>query len=144
MADEPLVQPSPIETADAISGAAEQALERIATIRRTSPDLSNPDLRQTIGDFEAMGHLGRYYAAKIRGACELVLFDGTRNPRHRDSAVEHLREGLDAWRAYAAIHSAQYLPNFFARMGWVDIQALTADAARDVEIAQSWQPGTLT
>jgi hypothetical protein len=91
-----------------------------------------------------MGYLGRYYASKSRGACELALFDGTSDARHRDAAAEHVREGLDAWRAYAAIHSAQYLPNFFARMGWVDIKALAADAARDVEIAKDWQSGTLT
>jgi hypothetical protein len=143
LAGEPLAQPSPLDSADTIGGAAEQALERIGNIRKEAPDLSDRDLRQTLGDFEAMGYLGRYYSAKIRGACELALFDGTRDTRHRESAVEHLREAVDSWRDYAAIHAAQYLPNFFARMGWVDVKALTTDAVKDIDIAQGWQPGTI-
>ena len=141
---ETLLHPSPLDSADEIGGAAEQALQTIMEIRRTAPELRDRALLQTIGDFEAMGHLGRYYAAKIRGACDLALFDGGRDPAHQAAAVRHLQDALSAWRAYAAIHSAQYLPNFFARMGWVDIKALTADAARDVEIAQQWRPGTLS
>ena len=143
LAGEPLVQPSPIDMADAIGGAAEQALERISDIRRATPNPSDRDLGQMIGDFEAMGHLGRYYAAKIRGACELALFDDDGDMAHKAAAIGHLQDALVAWRAYAAIHSAQYLPNFFARMGWVDIKALTADAARDIEIAKSWKARTL-
>jgi len=142
-AGEPLVQPSPIDMADTIGGAAEQALERIADVKRALPASPDRDLRQTIGDFEAMGYLGRYYAAKIRGACELALFDADGDSAHRALAIGHLEEALAAWQAYAAIHSAQYLPNFFARMGWVDISALTADAANDVEIARNWTIGTL-
>ncbi len=144
LAGEPLVQPSPIDTADEVGGAGALALDRIAAIRRATRALDDRDLRQTVGDFEAMGQLGRYYSAKIRGACELALFDAGIGAAHQHAAIAHLEDGLAAWRSYAAIHSAQYLPNFFARMGWVDISALTVDAARDIEIARTWRTGSLT
>ncbi|HWI87486.1 MAG TPA: hypothetical protein VNT42_14350 [Sphingomonas sp.] len=139
----PLVQRSPLDAADDVGGAGEQALELIADIRRAMPNPGSRDLQQTIGDFEAMGHLGRYYAAKIRGASELALFDADGDPAHKEVAVRHLQDALVSWKDYAAIHSAQYLPNFFARLAFVDISAMTADVVKDIEIARSWKAGTL-
>ncbi len=142
-AGEALVETSPLDVADGISGSAEQALIAITDLRRFMPRRASRDLRQTIGDFEAMAYLGRYYAAKIRGACDLALFDASRDDTDKASAIAHLEDALDAWVHYAAIHSAQYLPNFFSRVGFVDISALTAEAAKDIDIARSWTPGSL-
>lgn len=142
-AGKPIGKTSPLEAADMIAGAGEEALRAVAALRRALPAGAGHELRQWIGDCEAMGELGRYYAAKIRGACSLALFDGSGDPAHKVDAVAQLEAALTAWKSYAAVHSAQYLPNFFSRIGWVDVSALTADAARDVQIAQSWTAGTL-
>jgi hypothetical protein len=139
----PLVQKSPLDAADEIAGAAERAIALVADIRRTTSVPSSGDLGQMIGDFEAMGHLGRYYAAKIRGGCELALFDADGEAAHKSIAIDHLEDALAAWKAYAAIHAAQYLPNFFARLGMLDIGKLTEEAAKDIEIARGWKQGTL-
>ena len=47
----------------------------VAELRRSQG--KNKELRLTLGDLEAMAHLGNYYAAKIRGATDLALFDKT-------------------------------------------------------------------
>src|SRR5664280_3492431 len=98
---------------------------------------------RTLGDYEAMAHLGRYYAEKIRGACDLALFDATRQAAGRTRAIAHLERALEAWKRYAAVRDAQYLPNFYGRIGWIDVTALTAEATNDIELARSWTPGTL-
>lgn len=143
IAGEPFVQKTPPQVADSISGAAEQALIAIAELRRSYPRHDVPDLHQTVADFEAQAYLGRYYAAKIRGACALALYDASRDGDDRARALAHLEDALAAWERYAAIHSEHYLPNFFARIGFVDVRALTAEAAKDIDIARNWTPGTL-
>jgi hypothetical protein len=143
VAGKPLVESSPLDAADGIRGAAEEALQTLAELRKNLQPDAGRELHQTLGDFEAMGHLGRYYSAKIRGACSLALYDGSGDPAQKADAVRYLQEALVAWKAYAAVHSSQYLPNFFSRIGWVDVAALTSDVAKDIVIARSWAPGTL-
>ena len=48
----------------------------------------------TLDDTEAMAHLRLYYAAKIRGACDLALFDKTCGEKKRPSAVQYLEAAL--------------------------------------------------
>ncbi len=91
-----------------------------------------------------MAHLGRYYAEKIWGACDLAMFDQTRRRVDQASAIDHLESARDAWRRYAAVRDAQYVPNFFNRIGWVDVTALIARTEEDIAIARAWKPGTLT
>ena len=64
---------TPLEMADALAKNAAEALRGVAELRRSQGQ--NKELRLTLGDMEAMGHLGNYYAAKIRAATELALFD---------------------------------------------------------------------
>lgn len=139
----PIGKASPLDAADGIGGAAAEALRLAALLRQGLGQDAGRELQQTIGDISAMGHLGHYYAAKIRGACALALFDASGDVAQKADAVQHLENALSAWKDYAAVHSAQYLPNFFSRIGWVDVTALTADAAKDMDIARSWTAGTL-
>lgn len=134
---------TPLQVADTLSGFAGDTLKIVDRLRSNSANLASKDLRQTVGDNEAMAHLGTYYAEKIRGACELALFDGTSDEQHRLAALRHLELALAAWKRYAAIHDAQYLPNFFARIGWIDVKAMTQAVAEDLDIARHWQPGRL-
>jgi len=134
---------TPLEVADAITGFASSALSLVHELSAAPANLSSHELHQTIGDNEATAHLGIYYAEKIRGACDLALFDASASEEERQSAIVHLELALAAWKRYAAIRDAQYLPGFYSRIGWIDITALTQAVAGDVEIARSWRHHSL-
>lgn len=104
---------------------------------------TNAELQKNVTDCEALAALGRYYAAKIRGACALVLFDATSEPHEQTAALRHLTDALAHWKTYAAIRDAHYVSALYNRLGFVDITALTEKAAADIEIARSWKPGTI-
>jgi hypothetical protein len=134
---------TPLEVAAALAGFANSALSLVSELRAVPANLSSHELRQTIGDNEAMAHLGVYYAEKIRGACDLALFDASTAEEDRQSAIVHLELALAAWKQYATIRDAQYLPGFYSRIGWIDITALAQTVATDVDIARSWRPHSL-
>lgn len=134
---------TPIDCAAALAGWSDTAL-RLAGELRASSGSAGREFEQTLGDIEAMAHLGRYYAEKTWGACDLAMFDQTRRRTDQASAIAHLESARDAWRRYATVRDAQYVPNFFNRIGWVDVTALTARTEEDIGIARGWTPGTLT
>jgi len=134
---------TPLQVAAALAGFANSTLSLVRELRGVPTNLSSRELRQTIGDNEAMAHLGIYYAEKIRGACDLALFDARAAEEDRQSASVHLGLALAAWRQYAAVRDAQYLPGFYSRIGWIDITALARVVAEDVELVRSWQPHSL-
>jgi hypothetical protein len=134
---------TPLEVADALAGYANSALSLTGELRAATPNVPSHELRQTRGDNEAMAHLGIYYSEKIRGACDLALFDASAAEEDRRSAIVHLELALAAWRQYAAIRDAQYLPGFYSRIGWIDITALAVAVEKDVDIARNWPPHSL-
>ena len=111
-----------------------------APSRQSVPTAVLKELRLTLGDFEAMAHLGNYYAEKILGATDLAMFDQTRQPEHQGSAVKHLRAALEHWQRYTAAATLQYRPQLLTRVGYVDLNALTEKVRQDVEMAEKWQP----
>jgi len=105
----------------------------------------NKELRLTLGDADAMADLGEYYAEKILAADDLALFDSSGKAELQASAVRHLEAALAHWKAYAALASSQYKPQYLGRLNrLVDLNALTASAAADIDIARQWHPGTIT
>ena len=91
-----------------------------------------------------MSHLGLYYAAKIRGACDLALFDKTGDAKQQASAVQHLEAALNHWKNYSAAYTSQYVqPVLYNRAGLVDIPKQTQDVAADVQTARDWKPGAI-
>jgi len=92
---------------------------------------------------EALAHLGRYYAAKIRGACALALFDASSDQHEHAAALRHLTEALTHWKNYAAIRDDHYVPALYNRLGYLDVTALTPEVAADLDIARDWRPGIL-
>ena len=135
---------TPLDCAAALTGLADTTDQLVDRIEARSRPAAGSELASTLGDYRALAHLGRYYAEKISGACDLALVDASGRPDQRASAVAHLTAALDSWKRYAAVRNGQYLPNFYNRIGWVDLEQLTASAAKDIDIAQSWVPGTLT
>lgn len=138
---QPMRQTTPLEIADALDAAAGKTQRALEVLREATREDS--ELRKTAGDCEALAWLGRYYAAKIRGACALALYDANRDEFERAAALRYLEEALSCWTKYAAVRDAQYVPALYNRVGYVDVKALTEKAAADVDIARTWKPGTL-
>ncbi len=132
---------TPLQIADALSTHASKTLRMVAELR-TRPNPSK-ELTLTLGDMEAMAHLGNYYAEKIRGAADLALFDKSGKVQERESAIRHLQAALDHWKRYATSYTIQYeQPKLYNRVGWVDIPGLTSKVEQDIAIARLWAPGT--
>jgi hypothetical protein len=127
-ANQPMGGITPLEVAQSLENDAGDSDRLSAGIRRGQ---MSKELRLTLGDMEAMSHLGRYYAEKIRGAVDLAM-------GRKESAIGHLEKALMDWRKYAAVYASQYKPQLLNRVGFVDIEALTAKVAQDIEIARNW------
>jgi hypothetical protein len=133
---------TPPQVAAALRESAAKALALVAQMRPRQGD--DRELRMTLGDVEAMAHLGNYYAGKILAAADLARFDRSGNAAQKASAVEHLGAALADWKKYAAVASSQYKPQKLGRIGLViDLNELTAKAAADIAIAENWSTGTV-
>lgn len=121
---------TPIDVADGLDRHADDGLRHVGRLTAGT----NEELRLTIGDIRAMAWLGRYYAAKIRGAVDLYRYQrgGDRNAHQR--ARTHLQTASKHWRQYAALWSAQYVAQVLTRMGLtpVDVEAIQTFVDRDV------------
>jgi hypothetical protein len=137
---------TPLEIAAMLHSNASGALAALPELRRATvaPAASAREYAATLGDIEAMSHLGLYYAAKIRGACDLALFDKTGDTRQQTAAVQHLETALGHWKDYSTAYTRQYVqPVLHNRAGVVDIPKQTEEVAADVQIARDWKPGTI-
>ncbi len=139
-AKEPMKQTTPLQIADALEAAAEETIHSIEGLRKASEQ--DLELKKTLNDCEALSWLGRYYSAKIRAACSLAQFDASDDKVEREASIRSLTDALSHWKQYAAVRDGQYLPALYARVGYVDITALTTNVAEDIKIAQSWKPSS--
>jgi len=138
---QPMNETTPLEIAAALDGAAAETRVSLTAIRDAAK--ADAELQRNVTDCEALAALGRYHAAKIRGACALALFDATSDPYEQTAALRHLGDALEHWKHYAATRDAHYVPALYNRVGHIDITALTKKAAADLDIARTWKPGTL-
>jgi len=142
LAGQPMDGVTPPEVADALEKYSKATLSLVSELRLIHG--ASKELRLTLGDLEAMAHLGNYYAGKIRGASELALFDKTAKAEQRETAVRHLQATLLHWKQYARAYTLQYeQPKLYNRVGFVDIPALTGKVEQDIGIARLWAPGTV-
>ncbi len=141
LARQAMEQTTPLEIANALDGAAAETFAALDALREAAK--TDAELQKNLNDCQSLAWLGRYYAAKIRGACALALFDGKGDKAEQDAALRHLGDALNHWKKYAAIRDAHYVPALYNRVGFVNITALTEKAATDLEIARDWKPGTL-
>ncbi|MCL4795066.1 MAG: hypothetical protein KJZ84_10900 [Bryobacteraceae bacterium] len=130
---------TPLEIAAQLESGAAAALDPLPALRAQARGSS--ELAATLLDIEAMAWLGRYYAAKIRGAVALAEFHRSGDELKRAQAIQHLESAVQHWRQYSAAYTAQYLPKqLYNRVGFVDIPGLLANAYHDIEIARTWKP----
>jgi hypothetical protein len=138
---QPMEQTTPLEIAAALDGSAADTLGALAALREAAT--GDAELQKTVVDCESLALLGRYYASKIRGACALALFDLNGDRFEHETAIRHLGDALAHWKQYAALRDGHYVPALYNRVGYVDVTALTARVAADLDIARNWKPGTL-
>jgi hypothetical protein len=134
-------QTTPLDIATALEAAAAGTLDSIKTLREAAKEDS--ELRKNIIDCESLAWLGCYYASKIRGACDLSLYDMNADKSVQSCAIRHLTEASAHWKRYAASRDAHYLPALYNRVGYVNVTELTEKVMKDIEMARSWEPGSL-
>jgi hypothetical protein len=132
---------TPVQVADEIDRRADAVLGSIDSFAKHRA-AKDAEYAATVDDLRIMATLGKYYAAKIRGATELALFRKTGLPAHQGKAVDHLTLAARHWARYIARSTANYRnPVWTNRVGIVDWKELTAEVARDIEIARTPTPG---
>jgi hypothetical protein len=121
---------TPIEVAAAIEQHADEGLARVNGL---APG-GDRELGRTLVDIRAMAWLGKYYAAKIRGAVDLYRAQKSSDAADRERAHATLTRASEAWRQYAALWSSEYLPQVLTRMGAtpVDIAGVQAFVDKDI------------
>ena len=137
---------TPLEIAATLHTNATQALVALPGLQRATiaPAASTKEYTATLGNIEAMSHLGLYYAAKIRGACELALFDKSGDVHRQTSAVQQLEAALGHWKNYSTAYTRQSIqPVLYNRAGVVDIPKQTENVAADLQMARDWKRGTI-
>ena len=82
------------------TASADTVLASLGMFAKHRLALQNAEFAATVGDLEIMATLGKYYAAKIRGATELALYRNTRSVAHQKQSVEHLRLAATYWSRY--------------------------------------------
>jgi hypothetical protein len=138
LAGEAMNGTTPLEIAASLEQMSQDALSGLPASGAAGTELSN-----TLNDIRAMAQLGRYYSAKIRSAAALALFDRSGDPAEKAEAVKQAQLALEAWQAYAAEYTAQYIqPRLYNRVGFVDIPQLASRARDDIEMARRWTKGT--
>ena len=140
-ARQPMTETTPLEIAAALDASVAGTFAALDRLREAAT--VDGELRKTVNDCESLAWLGRYYASKIRGACALALFDANGDSFEHEAALRHLADALSHWKRYAALRDAHYVPALYNRVGHVDVTALTEKVAADLDIARTWQPGTL-
>ncbi|MGI9175235.1 MAG: carbohydrate-binding family 6 protein [Rhodothermales bacterium] len=128
---------TPFQVADSLDVAAAVLLEGAKALNAGD----DAELQETLADFQALGHLGRYYAAKIRGATRVARYRLGGDSADQQQAIADLEAAATAWDAYADVAAATYTPQLLARTRHLDWYAIAADVRRDVEIARTAQPG---
>jgi hypothetical protein len=132
---------SPLAVADTLemlSNAAFASLKKLPKYVHTSPS----ELDQTLSDIEDFAWIGKYYAEKIRAACDLALLDATKDEGYRKTALQHLDLAKTYWNRYAAIYTVKNKPAFYNRVGSVDIEKLKLKVDEDSVIVSKWKAGS--
>lgn len=129
---------SPLEVADDLEAAGRAALSVLEI-----PDLGSPYSNEYICtrlDNEAYGHLGHYYAEKIRGAVSLATFMFTGDALRKTEALAHLRAALDHWKALVTVTKFHYIPHEVWLFGEFHWDIYTPMVLQDIGIAEASKP----
>lgn len=137
---------TPLEIADTLYQNSSSALAALPALKSATikNEAAGKEYLATLNDIESMSHLGLYYAAKIRSACDLALYDQSSDEKHKESSLKYIEAALAHWKDYSASYTSQYIqPVLYNRTGVVDIPGAIEDAEKDVRMVRNWKPGTI-
>jgi hypothetical protein len=87
---------TPLDVADWLDDAAETA-ELSATRAKRCRDIQRPGAQRLVIDALAAAAIGRFFAAKFRGACWGEVFIATQNHQARERTIDYLKRARSAW-----------------------------------------------
>lgn len=126
------------DTLEYLSNISLAALKKLPKTIHNSPS----ELNQTLSDIEGFALIGKYYAEKIRAACDLAMFDTTKSEQLRKSALLHLEYAKQYWHSYSSVYSVKNKPALYNRVGYVDVEKLKKNVEEDINIVKNWKPGS--
>ena len=109
------------KAADEIQGHADYVFQELVKLQNIKGDKT---WQRTLGDMEAMAHLGNYYAEKIRAA--------DTKDNNLKQAIVHLKKALKHWEKYAEVGQKQYKSQLLSRAGLADWQKGYENAKKDI------------
>lgn len=129
---------TPFEVAEMLQTYAKNALEETEGM---SGNGSN-ELTETIGDIQAMAHLGNYYGKKISGATNHKMhqlanrdYRYSKHNKYQKAAISDLKEALISWQEYAKILDRQYNKMNISIQGVFDWHEIEKEVERDIKTA---------
>jgi hypothetical protein len=132
---------TPLQVADRIDARADAALRALPELEKSSNGGATTELGDTLADVRAMALLGKYYAAKIRGATALAQFRASRDEAQQRESVRQLTLAQGFWNDYTTRTGARYRnPLWTNRVGYVDWRELDAEVAGDIALASTPLP----
>ena len=95
---------TPPQLADALERDCHAALALVGDIDAAG----NTALQYEVADVKVWANLGLHLAEKLRGAVALENFRASRDPQHRQQAIDHLERALASWDEVVRITTPLY------------------------------------
>lgn len=114
-----------VVAANEIQSHANFVLEKLTELQKID---GNNTWQRTLGDIEAMAHLGNYYAEKIRAA--------DTKDKNKEQAIEHLKKASAYWKLYAQVGEKQYKSQLLSKGGWADWDSGYENTLKDIQLLQ--------
>ncbi len=134
---------TPLALADASAQDSRRALELVNALRPSVHDFSGA-LVSELDDVATWGHLGLYFADKLRAGVALETFRQTGKPAHKQKAIDSLETCIGHWDQVIALTADRYMPvphvstqyygEEFTSFSWAQFRK---EVLRDVELAKA-------
>lgn len=129
----------PLEVADRLERYGQEALERIGRAR-PQVERGAKEFECTEADMQAVGKLGIYYGAKLRGATHLARFLFGAGEAERQQSIRDLESALEAWKGVVAATANHYVPHEVWLFGQFDWKRYLPDVEADIRVAREAKP----
>jgi hypothetical protein len=131
---------SPLSVADTLEMYSNISFASLSTLPK--PIHQSPtEINQTLSDIQGFALIGKYYAEKIRAACDLALFDATQTENYRKTSLQHLQLAKNFWSRYASVYAIKNKAALYNRVGYVDVEKLKTKVQQDIDMVVKWKAG---
>jgi hypothetical protein len=131
---------SPLSVADTLEMYSNISFASLSTLPK--PIHQSPtEINQTLSDIQGFALIGKYYAEKIRAACDLALFDATQSENYRKTSLQHLQLAKNFWSRYASVYAIKNKAALYNRVGYVDVEKLKTKVQQDIDMVVKWKAG---